>query len=636
MATSTDADARPRGRRSARQRIADLPVGRKLTIGFGALTTVLILVICSVFVTVAKLGDANHEVVYDAAFRAQNADQLRIAAAELRATQLAYVLDAGAGRAAFDQATSRFSVALAALRVARNDDRTELALTNKIETGYQTYLSTDLLIWEALQRGDQDVVTNLALGAERLAFELMQGDLATLATHAELDRVAAGARFDATSTRARQLGGLLALLALVVMSVASAVITRLIRNPLHRVQQAAERAADGDINATADVSADDETGRLARAFNSMLAKLRLREEALRAEHHREERASRVHRAFEMSDDERTALEVIGLSLDEILPGRSAELLLANNSKSSLEQAVVAGPHPDGPGCPVASPFSCIAVRSGSPVTFASSTAVDACPHLRGRGGDPCSAVCVPVTFMGRAMGVIHAIDRVQHVPTSTEIDAVSMLSTQAGARIGMLRTMARTQVQAATDSLTGLMNRRTFQSRLRSLRREHQEFALVMADIDHFKRVNDTHGHETGDRAIKTFTDVATSTLRESDIMARWGGEEFAIALPGLDADEAAQILDRVRLELGVRLSTSDLPGFTVSFGIVSASECDSLEDAIRLADDALYEAKARGRDRAVVADPSASPRSAVAPAQPAVRRGVLAGMVVDDDPTES
>jgi diguanylate cyclase (GGDEF)-like protein len=417
----------------------------------------------------------------------------------------------------------------------------------------------------------------------------------------------------------------------------------LIRDPLMRVQQAAERAADGDLQAEADVHGDDETGRLARAFNSMLSKLRLREETLLADHRRQETSSKVHRALEMSDDEPTALEVVGLTMAHILPGSSAELLLADNSKSNLEQAVVAGENLDGPGCPVASPFSCVAVRSGSAVTFPSSAALDACPHLRNRGVDPCSAVCVPVTFMGRAMGVIHAVGIEHELPTADEIDALSVLSAQAGARIGMLRTMVRTHEQASTDSLTGLMNRRTFQTRIRSLRRSNKQFVLVMADIDFFKGINDTYGHETGDRAIKTFCEVGKGALRSTDLMARWGGEEFAFAFCELGPQQADDIIDRVRLELAARLSTSDLPGFTVSFGIVDAERCASLEDAIRLADQALYAAKAQGRNCSVISSTDdVSPGTATA--MPMVRvaeklrvskDGVLASLARDDDPVE-
>ena len=635
MGTSTEP-------RKVRRKIVDLPVGSKLMIGFGALTLLLTLVIACLVLTVNRLGTAN-DIVGVANARSQAADQLRFAAADMRAAQQAYVLGGTSSRPDFDRSLSRFEAALDTLRNTAGDP-VEHALIQKIATGYQTFLATDQLIWSAFQEDHFDLARNLTLGAENLDFGFMAEDATHYADRAERSRVDAVARFHDASNEARSLGIGLGVVALLVMTVASWWITKLIRDPLHKVQLAAERAAEGDLDAVADVHGDDETGRLARAFNSMLAKLRLREEALLADHRRQETAGRVHRALEMADDEVAALGVIGLTIAEVLPGRSAELLLADNSKANLEQAIVAGPHPDGPGCPVASPFSCVAVRSGSAVTFASSNSLDACPHLRDRGESACSAVCVPVTFMGRAMGVIHAVDAENVVPDPAEIDALTMLSTQAGARIGMLRTMVRTSEQASIDSLTGLMNRRNFQTRIRSMRRAGTPFALVMADIDHFKRVNDAHGHETGDRALKTFADVARSSLREGDLIARWGGEEFSFAFVNLDPQAACSAIDRIRLELAGRLSTSDLPRFTVSFGVVSADACASLEDAVRQADDALYLAKARGRDCSVIADSNQFDEEGIAirPLQRVVEKvrnssahGVLATLARDDDPMD-
>ena len=625
-----------------KQRVIDLPVGRKLFIGFAALTCVLALVIGCLFLTVSRLGTANNQIVEVAARRSQSADQLRVAGAELHGAQQYYVFNWPTTRDQFDQAASKFEGALQHLRDSGGDVVTQ-ALIHKVTTGYATFRDTDQLIQQALQAGNSVLARNLTNGAEGLAFGFMADDASKLSDLAESGRVRAVAAFQRTSSQARLLGVALGIIALAVMVLASWVITKLIRDPLHRVQQAAERAAEGDLHAEADVIGDDETGRLARAFNTMLTKLRLREDTMLAEHHRQEMASKVHRALEMADDEAMALEVVGLSMGELLPGRSSELLLADNSKSNLEQAVVAGDHPDGPGCPVASPFSCVAVRGGTAVTFASSTAVDACPHLRNRGVEPCSAVCVPVTFMGHAMGVIHAVGVENEVATDNEIDELTMLSAQAGARIGMLRTMVRTQIQATSDSLTGLMNRRLFQTRIRSLQRSATQFVLVMADIDHFKRVNDTHGHETGDRALKTFCDVARSYLRQSDLMARWGGEEFAFAFCDLTPAQALEAIDRIRLGLAARLSTSDLPAFTVSFGIVDAGQCASLEIAIRLADDALYEAKANGRDCSVIATTNTDAHYAAAQ-QPTLRTiekmqpasiGVLATLARDDDPLD-
>jgi diguanylate cyclase (GGDEF)-like protein len=628
---------------STRRRLNDLSVGSKLAVGFGSLMLVIVLVIAGMFVALNKLEAVNDGVEEVANARAVAAARLNSAAADLRAEQQTYVFDPIVGRALFNAAASRFEAALENLRRS-GGDAVDQALVTKIATGYQTFLATDQIIVAAVEDGNATLAENLTLGAEKLAFGFMAADAKAFAERAEEHRLDAEQLFADTETAAHTMGIVLGVTALVLTAIAGIVITRLIRNPLLRVQQAAERAADGDLDAIADVTSNDETGRLAAAFNSMLAKLRVREQALLTDHQRQESANRVHRALEMSDDEAAALEVVALSLAHFLPNASAEMLLADNSKSNLEQAVVAGPTPHGPGCPVASPFSCVAVRSGAAVTFPSSTALDACPHLRERGVEPCSAVCVPVSFMGRAIGVIHAVNEHERVAPQLEIEDLSMLATQTGTRIGMLRTMVRTQVQVSTDSLTGMANRRTFESRVRNLRRAGTPFTLVMADIDHFKRVNDSFGHQAGDRALKAFTDVAKAAIRESDVAARWGGEEFAFAFPELDTKDTCTIIDRMRVELSAKLSTSDLPGFTVSFGIAAAGDCATLEDAIRFADDALYEAKANGRNCYVVANTQAAqapkatraPKGRVAERAKPSKQGALATLLADDEVPDS
>ncbi len=627
--------------RSLERRARDLSVGHKLFYAFATLTLVFGLAVACLLLAIDQLGDANSRIVDEAGPRAVAAADLRFAAAGVRAAQDAYVLDDGSSRATFDQALVRFDRTLDELRVSTHGP-VEEALINRIATSYQAFRDTDRLIWDATRSMQRTVARNLSSGPERLVFESLSEDASLLADLAEQDRDAAIADFERTSSNTFRMGIALGLTAIGLMIGATLIITRLIRDPLRRVQDAAERAADGDLDAEAQVNGDDETGRLAAAFNRMLSTLRLREEMLRNDHRRQETESMVHRALEMSDDEQSALDVVGRTMLEVLPHRSCELLIADNSKANLEQAVVSGPHPDGPGCPVASPFACVAVRSGSAVSFPSSASLDACPHLRGRGPDEISALCVPVTFMGRAMGVIHAVGAPDKVPTANEIDLVSMLAARAGARIGMLRMMVRTSVQASTDSLTGLINRRTFQTRIRSMRRSNTEFTLVMADIDHFKRLNDTHGHEMGDRALQTFCDVAKNCMRHNDLLARWGGEEFAFAFAGLQPAAACSALDRIRLELAGRLSTSDLPGFTVSYGLVAAGRCGSLEEAIRRADDALYEAKAKGRDCSVIADEADDDTdqpyvSSIRMAERAEPReeGVLAGLSQFDDPLD-
>ena len=156
-----------------------------------------------------------------------------------------------------------------------------------------------------------------------------------------------------------------------------------------------------------------------------------------------------------------------------------------------------------------------------------------------------------------------------------------------------------------------------------------------MADLDHFKIVNDTYGHDAGDRALRLFSEVVTATIRERDLIARWGGEEFAFALLDTAPSEAKVILDRVRLELAARLGNGDLRPFTVSFGLVAAASCETLDQAIRLADVALYEAKDQGRDRVVIADNPGAVETRPLEAHAAHRRSIIATLAQDDDPSD-
>jgi diguanylate cyclase (GGDEF)-like protein len=272
-----------------------------------------------------------------------------------------------------------------------------------------------------------------------------------------------------------------------------------------------------------------------------------------------------------------------------------ELLLSDSSRANLDRAA-SSPAAGAPGCPVQSPFSCVAVRRGHPVTFESSEALNACPKLRGRPEGACSAVCVPVSFMGRALGVLHATGPDGTTASPEEIAQLTTLATQAGARIGTVRAFEKTQLQAATDGLTGLVNRRTFETQIRALINGERVFALAVADLDYFKAVNDTHGHEAGDRALRLFAQVAEDALRDDDILARWGGEEFVFVLPELDRYQAVKILDRIRVRLA-EAHVGDHPRFTASFGVTDSTAAASLEQMMSIADSGLYESKASGRD---------------------------------------
>jgi diguanylate cyclase (GGDEF)-like protein len=276
-----------------------------------------------------------------------------------------------------------------------------------------------------------------------------------------------------------------------------------------------------------------------------------------------------------------------------------ELLLSDSSRTNLRR-VASNPQLPPPACPVGSPFSCVAVRRGSAVVFDSSETLNACPHLRGRPGGACSAVCVPVSFMGRSLGVLHTTGPDSTPLEPEQVERLRTLAGQAGARIGTVRAFQKTQLQASTDGLTGLVNRRTAEERVRELLRERRIFALVLADLDHFKQLNDTHGHEVGDRALRLFSQVTTVSLRDEDTIARWGGEEFVLILPELDRFQAVEVIDRLRVSLA-RAHPGETPRFTVSFGVTDSNEAAELDELLRIADDGLYAAKQAGRDRATI-----------------------------------
>ena len=164
--------------------------------------------------------------------------------------------------------------------------------------------------------------------------------------------------------------------------------------------------------------------------------------------------------------------------------------------------------------------------------------------------------------------------------------------------------MSQSKLQADTDPLTGLLNRRAMENQVRSLRTEGAPFALAMVDLDHFKDLNDTYGHDTGDRALRLFARVMTSVVRDHDIVSRHGGEEFVIVLPGTDAASATPVLHRIRERLKDHLASAQLPAFTASIGLVDSTWSDDLVDLLRAADRALLVAKLQGRDRLVIDDP--------------------------------
>src|SRR5258708_5924188 len=161
---------------------------------------------------------------------------------------------------------------------------------------------------------------------------------------------------------------------------------------------------------------------------------------------------------------------------------------------------------------------------------------------------------------------------------------------------------------ATTDPLTGALNRRHFMELMsreqRRAERYNAVFSVLMIDIDHFKRVNDTYGHQIGDQAIQAMSGACQKALRPTDLLARYGGEEFIITLTHTDQPGAAKVAERLReavTEIALPTEQGVLK-FTVSIGVATFFKRSLLEELIGRADQALYQAKTSGRNRVCLA----------------------------------
>ncbi len=161
---------------------------------------------------------------------------------------------------------------------------------------------------------------------------------------------------------------------------------------------------------------------------------------------------------------------------------------------------------------------------------------------------------------------------------------------------------ARARMQARIDPLTGLQNRRGFYEQAAPVwgtaQRRERPLALIQIDIDHFKRLNDEHGHDAGDRALVDISRLLAASCRAGDILARWGGEEFILLLPESSLHEAQRYAERLRQLIEVMRHAADGLPVTASFGVVERTAQTSLDELIKDADVALYAAKQAGRNR--------------------------------------
>lgn len=383
-------------------------------------------------------------------------------------------------------------------------------------------------------------------------------------------------------------------------------ITRSIRGSVRHVAEVARSLANGDLDVRYERRTSGEVGAIGASLNAMAESLERTLTKMRSDSVHDKFSKQLAEALEIADTEPDIARIIARAMRAISSEHPMELLLTDGDGVRLRRAAE-NPDSGPPACTVDVLARCPAVRRGSTARYPDSERLNACPQLQGRAAGRVSAICVPLNFMGKSLGVVHATGPINKPLHEDDVVDLEALALHAATRTGTVRAFRRTQTQALTDSLTGLLNRRALETEVGELLRGGGTFCVVMADLDRFKALNDSFGHQAGDKALQLFADLVKACMRTDDRAARWGGEEFVVILNGTESTQAVKWVDRVRAQLEERCDTYGGPAFTASFGIADSSMWPDFAGLLRIADAALYVSKTEGRDQATVGTPDSA-----------------------------
>jgi diguanylate cyclase (GGDEF)-like protein len=428
----------------------------------------------------------------------------------------------------------------------------------------------------------------------------------------------------------------------------SALLQRRISGPILDLAETARRvSSEGNFSLRAPRAGRDEVGALVEDFNRMLTEIEDQDQRLRTQQEQltTEVANRTAELVAANRQLTTSMErveryadqiahltalgqllqschtqeevfgVVQQAMERLFPRSSGALTILRASGNLMESMAVWGASP--PGLRVFGPEECWAYRRSRPHAVADARSPLRCLHRAGE--DPGVAFCVPMIAQGETVGILQfnferadepdVVDSTGAI-NSTRARLAIALSEQIALALTNLRLREALRNQSVIDPLTGLFNRRYL---LESLDRECRRalrmgrpLSILMIDVDHFKRFNDTWGHDGGDAVMRELAALMRTHFRGDDIACRYGGEEFVLVLAEASSGDALVRAEEFRVmvqRMAVHYRNQSLGGVTISIGLASIGEHGVLpEQLIAAADVALYEAKSSGRNRTVIA----------------------------------
>lgn len=314
------------------------------------------------------------------------------------------------------------------------------------------------------------------------------------------------------------------------------------------------------------------------------------------------RLTELGNLFQACENADEAFAVSSHGMESIFVGTSGGTYLYRSSRNLVE---LRGAWGESQLAPSMAPTACWALRRGSIHLVEDASTALWCPHVEEHTG---ASLCIPMSAHGETIGLLHL--RGGGGLSEAKQQLARATSEQVSLALSNLQLRERLEVQALRDTLTGLHNRRFADAWLSGeisvAERSGRTIGVMMIDVDHFKQVNDVHGHEAGDELLKAVADTFRSSMRPEDMPCRYGGEEFLVMVPGIDLDDLQRRAEALRQrvsEIRVHHRGTTLPSVTVSSGVaVYPRHGETAAQLVQAADAALYEAKRSGRNQTRVA----------------------------------